>query len=135
MGTLDGNSLIKKPHTEQKYTDQQIRELALCSDPIAGPNYFLGHFFHIQHPTRGSILYAPYEYQTRLIDTYHAHRFSVSMMPRQTGKCLIAETRINVKNNLTEKEYNIPVGVYNEFIRSQNSGSPSPDISIYELKK
>jgi hypothetical protein len=32
------------------------------------------------------MLYHPYDYQKRLIDTYHNHRFSISMMPRQTGK-------------------------------------------------
>jgi hypothetical protein len=46
----------------------------------------MDHFFHIQHPTRGKMLYHPFEYQQRLIDTYHQNRFSISMMPRQTGK-------------------------------------------------
>jgi len=31
-------------------------------------------------------LYQPYEYQKRLIGTYHENRFSISLMPRQTGK-------------------------------------------------
>ena len=30
--------------------------------------------------------YHPYEYQKRLINTYHNYRYSISMMPRQTGK-------------------------------------------------
>jgi hypothetical protein len=48
--------------------------------------YFLDNFFYIQHPTRGRMLYHPYDYQRRLIETYHNHRFSISMLPRQTGK-------------------------------------------------
>jgi hypothetical protein len=32
------------------------------------------------------MLYHPYDYQRRLIETYHNHRFSISMLPRQTGK-------------------------------------------------
>jgi hypothetical protein len=32
------------------------------------------------------MLYHPFDYQKRLIDTYHNYRFSISMMPRQTGK-------------------------------------------------
>lgn len=78
--------LIKPPHTAAVYSDDQIREFAACADPVSGPRYFLEHFFYIQHPTRGRIQYAPYDYQRRLIDTYHEHRFSISMMPRQTGK-------------------------------------------------
>ena len=90
MGTLDSNSLIKKPHAVINYTNDQIRELAACSDPDGGPQYFLHNFFYIQHPTKGGIKYEPFEYQTRLIDTYHQNRFSISMMPRQTGKSTTA---------------------------------------------
>jgi len=31
-------------------------------------------------------MYHPWEYQERLIETYHNYRFSISLMPRQTGK-------------------------------------------------
>jgi hypothetical protein len=48
--------------------------------------YFMEHFFYIQHPTRGKMLYQPFEYQKRLIANYHNNRFSISLMPRQTGK-------------------------------------------------
>jgi hypothetical protein len=46
----------------------------------------MDHFFHIQHPTKGKMLYHPFDYQKRLIETYHNYRYSISMMPRQTGK-------------------------------------------------
>ena len=78
--------LVKTPHRREVYTDQQIREFALCADPVDGPMYFMDNFFYIQHPTRGRMLYHPFDYQRRLIDTYHRYRFSISMMPRQTGK-------------------------------------------------
>ena len=78
--------LIKKPNKKTTYTQEQINEFAMCADPTTGPMYFMKHFFYIQHPTRGGIKYEPFEYQTRLIDTYHNYRYSISMMPRQTGK-------------------------------------------------
>jgi hypothetical protein len=40
----------------------------------------------IQHPTKGSLVYHPWPYQERLIETYHKYRFSISLMPRQSGK-------------------------------------------------
>jgi len=40
----------------------------------------------IQHPTRGAMNYHPWEFQKRLIETYHSYRSSISLMPRQTGK-------------------------------------------------
>jgi len=79
-------ALVKAPHRRQAYTDEQLNEFMRCADPVTGPEYFMDHFFYIQHPTRGKLLYHPFDYQKRLIATYHNFRFSISMMPRQTGK-------------------------------------------------
>jgi hypothetical protein len=78
--------LVKPPHQRAIYTQQQIDEFVRCADPVTGPMYFMDNFFYIQHPTRGRMLYHPFDYQKRLIETYHNYRFSISMMPRQTGK-------------------------------------------------
>ena len=86
MPKQDEISLVKTPHKRQTYTTDQILEFQACADPVTGPMYFLDHFFYIQHPTRGRMLYHPFDYQKRLIETYHNYRFSISMMPRQTGK-------------------------------------------------
>jgi len=86
MPSVNEPALVKSPYSRAMYTDEQIREFAFCADPNDGPMYFLDHFFYIQHPTRGRMVYHPFEYQRRLINTYHQNRFSISMMPRQTGK-------------------------------------------------
>ncbi len=78
--------LVKAPYQRQSYTQQQLEEFAKCADPVTGPMYFMDNFFYIQHPTRGRMVYHPFEYQKRLIETYHNYRFSISMLPRQTGK-------------------------------------------------
>lgn len=86
----DTPALVKSPYQQQVYTDDQLREFMACADPVTGPMYFLDNFFYIQHPTRGRMLYKPFEYQRRLVDTYHNYRFSISMLPRQTGKSTTA---------------------------------------------
>ena len=60
--------------------------MARCMDPVTGPEYFMDNYFYIQHPTKGKMLYHPFEYQKKLIHNYHNYRFSISLMPRQTGK-------------------------------------------------
>jgi len=80
------NTLVKAPHRKEIYTDQELQEFARCADPVNGPMYFLDNYFYIQHPTRGKMLYHPFDYQKRLINTYHNYRYSISLMPRQTGK-------------------------------------------------
>jgi hypothetical protein len=86
MGKNNEVVLVKTPYKKEVYTTEQIDEFRQCADPVTGPMYFLDHFFYIQHPTQGRMLYHPFDYQKRLIKTYHNYRFSISMMPRQTGK-------------------------------------------------
>ena len=82
----DAATLVKAPHRRQHWTEAQLDEFVKCADPVTGPQYFMDNFFYIQHPVRGKMLYHPFDYQKRLIDTYHNYRYSISMMPRQTGK-------------------------------------------------
>lgn len=83
-------NLIKTPHQAQSWTMEQMREMVKCADPLTGPQYFLETYFYIQHPTKGRLLYEPFEYQRRLVDVYHNYRFNISLMPRQTGKSTTA---------------------------------------------
>jgi len=78
--------LVKPAYRATNWTEEQIRDFMRCADPATGPQYFLDNYFYIQHPTRGKMVYHPFDFQKRLIDTYHNYRFSVSLMPRQTGK-------------------------------------------------
>jgi len=80
-------SLVKNPYTKTVFkTDKELQDFIKCCDPDTGYLYFMDNFFYIQHPTKGSMLYHPWPYQQRLIDTYHRYRYSISLMPRQSGK-------------------------------------------------
>jgi hypothetical protein len=87
--SLDG-VLVKKANKQETYTEQQIQDLVQCMDPDVGYLYFAKSFAHIQHPVRGKLLFDPYEYQLRLLHSYHSYRFNINMMPRQTGKTTCA---------------------------------------------
>jgi len=87
--SLDG-VLTKKANQKETYTEKQIEELVACMDPDDGYLAFARAFAYIQHPTRGKLLFDPYEYQLRLMHSYHTYRFNINMMPRQTGKTTCA---------------------------------------------
>jgi len=89
MKSLDG-VLTKKAHAQIAYTDEQLEEFIKSAEPITGPAYFMNHFFYIQHPTKGKLLYNAYPYQVGLIDNYHNYRFSINLLSRQTGKTTTA---------------------------------------------
>lgn len=90
VAKTQNSKLVKTAHSTQKFTNQQIDELVKCLDPVNGPHYFLDNFFHIQHPVKGKLKYTAFDYQRRLIDSYHIHRFNVNLLPRQTGKTTTA---------------------------------------------
>jgi hypothetical protein len=81
------STLVKTPYVKTKFaTQKQLDDFIKCCDPKTGYLYFMDNFFYIQHPTKGSMVYHPWAYQERLIHTYHNYRFSISLMPRQSGK-------------------------------------------------
>ena len=84
------SNLVKKAHVTQRWTEQDIEHMLKCQDMETGPRYFLDNFFFIQHPTKGKIQYKAFDYQERLLDSYHGHRFSVNMLGRQMGKTTTA---------------------------------------------
>ena len=87
--SLDG-VLTKKAHKQEKFTEEQINDLLQCADPENGYMFFVKNFFHIQHPVRGKVKFEPYDYQDRLLHSYHDFRFNINMMPRQSGKTTCA---------------------------------------------
>ncbi len=87
--SLDG-VLTKKANKKETYTENQIEDLLKCMDPESGYLYFAKNFAYIQHPVKGKLLFDPYEYQERLMESYHNYRFNVNMLPRQTGKTTCA---------------------------------------------
>ena len=87
--SLDG-VLIKKAHKPQKYTATEIAHLEACMDPVTGPLYFCETFLKIQHPTKGSMKFEPYQYQIDLLKAYNNYQYTIAMLPRQSGKTTCA---------------------------------------------
>ena len=87
--SLDGVQ-IKKAHSKNKFTLEEVKHLEACMDPITGPLYFCENFLTIQHPVKGSMKFEPYGFQRELIQAYAENRYCVAMLPRQMGKTTCA---------------------------------------------
>ena len=87
--SLDSDQ-IKKANKKHKYSKTKVEQLEKCMDPKSGPLFFMKTFMKIQHPVKGSMPFEPFPYQERLINSYNDHRFSIAMLPRQTGKTTCA---------------------------------------------
>ena len=79
--------LVKTPHQKEKYTHDQLIELAKCA---ADPKYFLKTHCYIQHPIKGRMKFDLFDFQEDLVDTYHNHRNSIALISRQMGKSTCA---------------------------------------------
>ena len=79
--------LVKTPYQKEEYTQEQLLELAKCA---ADPKYFIKEHCWIQHPTKGRMKFALFDYQEELLDTYHNHRYSIALISRQMGKSTAA---------------------------------------------
>ena len=89
--SLDG-VLTKKANIRESFTEDQIADLKACADSDTGYLHFCKHFFNIQHPVEGKMLFDPFEYQKSLLESYHNYRFNVNMLPRQSGKTTTHQT-------------------------------------------
>ena len=87
MSAKFDTTLVKRPHQSEKYTNEEIQELAKC---IQDPIYFIGNYCSIQHPTKGKVDFHLFDYQKRLINTYNDYRYAIALLPRQTGKSTAA---------------------------------------------
>ena len=78
-----GNPLLKKANVQQEFTKEQILEFYACkNDPV----YFAKQHVKIVSLDEGLVPFKPYDFQEELIKKFHAHRFNICKMPRQTGK-------------------------------------------------
>ena len=78
-----GNPLLKKANVQQEFTKEQILEFMACkNDPV----YFAKQHVKIVSLDEGLVPFRPYDFQEKLIENFHANRFNICKMPRQTGK-------------------------------------------------
>ena len=78
-----GNPLLKKANTPIEFTQEQIEEYIKCKDD---PVYFAQNYVQIVTLDHGLQPFKTYDFQERLINNFHNHRFNICKMPRQTGK-------------------------------------------------
>ena len=126
--TTSDYEIIKKPG-KTPMTPEQQREFIKCSmDPL----YYMENYMYITHPKTGRQKFQADPFQRDLVNTYWNFQNSIAMIPRQSGKCLQSETSINIKNKTTGKVYEIPIGIYYEWMSAMRRGTLPPDIEQYE---
>ena len=89
MATTDqylGNPNLKKAHTPSRFTKKQIEEVVKCLD---NPKYFIENYLKIVTIDKGLVPFEMYDFQRKMVDTFHDNRFTICKLPRQSGKSTI----------------------------------------------
>ena len=92
---------IKKANVKDDYTDEKnFLDLMAC---IEDPLFFMQNFMKIQHALKGSLLFEPYEYQTKIINAFANHRNVIAMTGRQMGKSFFLDTKISINGTKIDR--------------------------------
>ena len=81
-----GNPNLKKAHTPSRFTRKQIEEVVKCLDD---PKYFIEQYLKIVTIDKGLVPFEMYDFQRKMVDTFHDNRFTICKLPRQSGKSTI----------------------------------------------
>jgi len=81
-----GNPNLKKGHTKSRFTKEQIQEVLKCLDD---PKYFISTYLKIVTIDKGLVPFEMYDFQKKMVDTFHDNRFTICKLPRQSGKSTI----------------------------------------------
>ena len=78
-----GNPNLKRANTQIQFTEDQVVEFLKCKDD---PVYFALNYIKIVSLDEGEVPFKMYAFQEKLVKRFHANRFNICKMPRQTGK-------------------------------------------------
>ena len=81
-----GNPNLKKAHTKSRFTPKQVEEVMKC---LNDPKYFIEHYLKIVTIDKGLVPFEMYDFQRKMVDTFHDNRFTICKLPRQSGKSTI----------------------------------------------
>ena len=78
-----GSPNLKAANVEMSFTPEQIQEWIKCSDD---PVYFTRNYIKIVSLDEGLVPFKMWDFQEDMINRFHANRFNIAKLPRQTGK-------------------------------------------------
>ena len=81
-----GNPNLKKGHTKSRFSKERIEEVLKCLDD---PKYFISTYLKIVTIDKGLVPFEMYDFQKKMVDTFHDNRFTICKLPRQSGKSTI----------------------------------------------
>ena len=100
------NVIIKRPGHDKPLNKEEEEEWIKCAQDFY---YFANNYVFVQNKYYGRMLFETRSYQERLIDTVEDNKYTVSIFPRQRGKCLEKDSNINIRNKRTGEVQSVTI--------------------------
>jgi hypothetical protein len=81
------NPNLRPEGTRIEYTEEMIQELIKCKKD---PCYFISTYINVVHPDKGIVKMELYDYQHKMVNTYHNNRRVIFLTARQQGKTSVS---------------------------------------------
>ena len=81
-----GNPNLKRANVSRNFTPDEVEEFVKCSnDPV----YFIVNYIKIISLDKGLVNFDLYDFQASMVRKFHANRFNIAKLPRQSGKSTV----------------------------------------------
>ena len=81
--SYQNNPNLPNEQYRHSFTQKELDEYVKCSED---PVYFAKKYIKIINVDRGLIPFDMWDFQEKMLNTFHEHRFSICKLPRQVGK-------------------------------------------------
>lgn len=109
-----GNPNLPMASQKIEYTPERAVEMEKCRQSIV---YFAEKYFTIKELDRGKQLIKLRPYQKRLLKAIKDNRFTICLSARQSGKCVIGESLITVRNKKTGEIMTLPIEEFHQMLQ------------------
>ena len=127
-----GNPNLRREFRKREYTTKELAEMLKCAQDI---EYFAEHFCYIVTLDKGKQLIELYDYQKEMLklmtgETILDEKYNiVTLAPRQCGKCITGNTKINIMDNESKTVFETTIEDFHELLKKINTNEP---ISIFK---
>ena len=77
------NPNLKASNVKVSFTQEQVEEYIKCAKD---PTYFIEKYIQIVSLDKGLVPFNLWDFQRKMVDTFHNNRFTICKLPRQSGK-------------------------------------------------
>jgi len=115
-----GNENLKGANTveylESEEWTRRTTELVKCKQDIL---YFASTYYLIVNLDRGKEIINMYDKQAELVKRFSTNRRNIVLASRQSGKCLLGNTKVKIRNKKTHRIEEITLKQFHEKIKNK----------------